>query len=99
MIRGSMSRMKMRGWGAAQPLVAVGGYGDFGGHFIFKGAATARECIMARTARSELRSLGQAEAYPTKTPDFLAWGKLQLCPAGRQPGQPSGPPKAMKLDL
>ena len=26
--------------------------------------------------QSELRSLGQAEAYPTKSPVFLMWGKL-----------------------
>jgi hypothetical protein len=26
--------------------------------------------------RSEFRSLGQAKAYPTKSPAFLMWGKL-----------------------
>ena len=39
--------------------------------------------------QSELRSLGQDKAYPTKPPAFWMWGKLQLAQPGdsrRQPG-------------
>jgi hypothetical protein len=35
--------------------------------------------------QSELRSLGQAEAYPTKPPAFPMWGKLQLAQPGDSP--------------
>ena len=44
---------------------------------------------MARKGQSELRSLGQAEAYPTKSPTFRMWGKLYLAQPGDSPATPA----------
>ena len=60
------------------PAAAVTGW--------FRGRLTCRGGNEQPNSRSELRSLGQAEAYPTKSPAFPMWGKLRACPAGRQPG-------------
>jgi hypothetical protein len=49
--------------------------------------------------QSQFRSLGQAEAYPTKSPAFQMWGKLQLARPGDSPALACGPPKAMKPSL
>ena len=36
----------------------------------------ARECIMVRKAGASSVRLDKLKAYPTRTPDFLAWGKV-----------------------
>jgi hypothetical protein len=41
-----------------------------------RGSLITIETAAGPKGRSEFRSLGQAEAYPTKSPAFLLWGKL-----------------------